>query len=325
MNIFKRLPFFRSSGTRQSLRESIRESGSEFLSGTRIRSSYNKPPFEKFYIYAFLLLLSFSISDIATLILRNKMIPEEGKSRSLRRPRLANNNLNFQNTLDRNIFDPTGEIPPPFASEGVENLLMDPVPSSLPLNLIGTIVHANPARSIATIQVQGNKIIPFSASDSIGDMATMVRVERRRAIFKNLSSNQLEFIQIDTDSLALVPAIKSVPKADQVASSQNNHRIDRADLHRYMDDLPNLLMQARAIPNVVDGRVQGFKVVDIQEGSIWETLGLKKNDVIKGVNGEAVNSPAKAMELYNTLAGDSDVGIDIERDGKSETLNYTIF
>ena len=324
MNIFNKIPFFSRGGSKKRLSESIRESGSEFLSGTRIRSTYKKPPFEKFYIYVFLLLLSFSISDIATLVLRNRLIPEEGKSKPIRRPRLSGNNLTFQNTLDRNIFNASGIIPPPFAKDEEEMLMNNPVPSSLPLTLIGTIVHANPARSIATIQVQGDKIIPFSADDSIGNMATLVKVERRRAIFKNLSANQLEFIQIDTNSLALVPAIKSVPKASQ-SDSANNFRVDRADLHRYMDDLPNLLMQARAIPNVVDGRVQGFRIVDIQEGSIWETLGLKKDDVIKGVNGEPVNSPAKAMELYNSLVGDSNVGIDIERDGSTETLNYTIF
>lgn len=324
MSIFSKIPFFKSGRYKKRLSESIRESGSEFLSGTRIRSTYQKPPFEKFYIYIFLLLLSFSISDVATLILRNKMIPEEGKSKSIRRPRLSSNTLILQNTLDRNIFNSSGVIPPPFATGEEEMLMTNPVPSSLPLTLIGTIVHANPARSIATIQVQGNKIIPFSAEDAIGDLATLVRVKRRRAIFKNLSSNQLEFIQIDSNSFALVPAIKNVPKASQ-ADASNNFRIDRADLNRYMDDLPNLLMQARAIPNVVDGTVQGFKVVDIQEGSIWETLGLKKNDVIKGVNGEAVNSPAKAMELYNSLIGDSNVEIGIERDGQTDTLNYTIF
>ena len=49
------------------------------------------------------------------------------------------------------------------------------------------------------------------------------------------------------------------------------------------------------------GQVDGFTLVDIMPGSIYEQLGLQRNDVIKGVNGEGVNSPTKAMELYKSL------------------------
>ncbi len=311
----------------KSLSESIRETGAEFLSGTRIRrNSYKKPPFEKLYIYAFLALLAFSLSDISTLILRSKMIPEQGTSKPIKRSRLAGNVVSLHNTLDRNIFDSTGVIPPPLTQkDDPTNMGLDPVPSSLPLQLIGTIVHANPKKSIATIQVQNNQIIPFSTDDKIAELATLLKVDRRRAIFKNHNNNQVEFIQIDTQSLALIPAIKKVPTASaQPVQDQYNMNIDRTDLNRYMDDLPNLLMQARAVPNVVDGRVSGFKIVDIQEGSVWEKLGIKRDDVIKGVNGEAVNSPARAMELYDALKNDNKVGIDIERNGKSETLNFSI-
>ena len=319
----------RGSGpkTGRTLAESIDRIRPESLSGTRIRSSYNKPPFEKFYIYIFLLLLSFSISDSLTIMLRVKMIPESKPSKVARRPRIQPNIASYHNILDRNIFDSSGIIPPPIIQQESDNPMDEgnPIPSSLPLQLIGTIVHANPDKSIATIQLQPDQIIPYSKDDNIGDLATLVRVERRRAIFRNKSSNRLEFIKIDVEATALMPAIKSVPKAsDAPVAEANNFNINRNDLNQYMEDLPNLLMQARAVPNVVDGRVQGFRVVDIQEGSIWEKLGLKRDDVIKGVNGEEVNSPAKAMELYNSLKNDSKVAIDIERDGSSETLNYSI-
>jgi general secretion pathway protein C len=47
-------------------------------------------------------------------------------------------------------------------------------------------------------------------------------------------------------------------------------------------------------------------------------------DVIKAVNGEAVNSPTKAMELYNALRSENQISLVIERNGREETFRYNI-
>ncbi len=81
------------------------------------------------------------------------------------------------------------------------------------------------------------------------------------------------------------------------------------------------------VPNIVPGsggRVDGFRFVAIQPNSIYEKLGFKPMDVIKSVNGEPVNSPTKAMELYNSLKSDSRISIMIERNGRDETFKYEI-
>ena len=62
----------------------------------------------------------------------------------------------------------------------------------------------------------------------------------------------------------------------------------------------------------------------MQPGSIYEQLGLQKMDVIRGVNGEPVDSIQKAMEMYNTLKNGSQVKMQIERGGKTDTFTYDI-
>ena len=56
----------------------------------------------------------------------------------------------------------------------------------------------------------------------------------------------------------------------------------------------------------------------------FSQLGLKKMDVIKSVNGEPVTSPQKAMELYQALRNEGNISIGIERDGRTESLDYTV-
>ena len=75
---------------------------------------------------------------------------------------------------------------------------------------------------------------------------------------------------------------------------------------------------------MVNGKVDGFRILNLAPGSIYDKLGLKRNDVIKGVNGEPVDSPAKAVQLYNDLKTSSSISITIDRNGRPETLNYSI-
>jgi general secretion pathway protein C len=70
--------------------------------------------------------------------------------------------------------------------------------------------------------------------------------------------------------------------------------------------------------------VDGFRFVAIQPNSIYEKLGFKPMDVIKGVNGQPVNSPTQAMELYNALKSESRIELKVERNGRDETFKYDV-
>ena len=109
-------------------------------------------------------------------------------------------------------------------------------------------------------------------------------------------------------------------------TGDNNFMIKRADLLKYTNDLSSILMQARAVPNREPGtgNINGFRLLDMQPGSIYEQLGLQRMDVIKSVDGTPVDSPAKAMELYNTLKNSPKVSLQVERNGKTETMTYNI-
>ena len=64
-------------------------------------------------------------------------------------------------------------------------------------------------------------------------------------------------------------------------------------------DLKQILKYARYAPS---GEA---KAQEEDENSVFQQLELKPGDVIKSVNGQPVDSPAKAMELYNELKADN--------------------
>lgn len=104
-------------------------------------------------------------------------------------------------------------------------------------------------------------------------------------------------------------------------------KLSRAFISKSMEDLPTVLRQARAVPYVdreADGEVSGFKLVAIKPGSVYEKVGLQNGDIVKGIDGKAIDTPQKAMELYQSLKKNKDVKIQIIRAGKKNNLNIQL-
>lgn len=301
-----------------------------------LRNSKNqRPPFEKWYPYLLFIFIGFCIADLSILAYRDLMLPQ---STPAARPRHMQVDTSVSrgayNTVSgRNIFAANGVIPDALVDKSKPDAQKeaDPVPSQLPLTLIGTLVHSNPAKSIAAIEVKGkNQVISYSPGKEIENMAAILKVERQKVIFRNLNSNRLEYIEMKKDQKLAFgggkPTVPGTTGKEVQKIGENNFTLKRADLLKYTNDLSSILMQARAVPNREPGtgNINGFRLLDMQPGSIYEQLGLQRMDVIKAVNGTPVDSPAKAMELYQTLKNDPKVSIQIERNGKSEALNYNI-
>ncbi|MSP71606.1 MAG: hypothetical protein EXR76_05400 [Myxococcales bacterium] len=102
----------------------------------------------------------------------------------------------------------------------------------------------------------------------------------------------------------------------------NSYEIDVDFIKEQMNNLNELARQARVIPHYRDGKPQGFKLVGVRPGSLYSHLGVRSGDVIKGINGEEITSPNKALELVDKLQKPGQWSIEIERRGKRQTMDY---
>lgn len=298
----------------------------------------NKPAIEKFLPYLFFIFLGYCLADLLILNYRDLMLPSQPPpARPKRSSSLDSNNRGAYNSIiSRNIFNAEGTIPDPLTAEGKEAKKpredMPPVPSQLPLGLVGTIVHSNPERSIANIEVRGkNLVLPFTINHEIEKIATLTKIERNKVFLRNLNNNQIEFLEMKSTSKisfsgskpAAAEALKASGEVKQVAP--NKFELKRSDVLKYTSDMASVLQQAAMAPKRgANGDIEGFKFLSIQPGSIYTQLGFQNGDVIKGVNGEAVDSPAKAMELYNTLKNSNNIKIKVEREGRDTDFDYNV-
>lgn len=282
-------------------------------------------------ILVFLVCAALMTADIVILHLRGHMLPESAPgARPQRVQPTTLTSTNYSDVLRKNIFSPTGEIPPALGQSATGSTLdADPVLSRLPLTLVGTIVHVNEARSIATVQVASqNTVLPVMAGDPIESMGTAVRVERGRLVFRNSNNNQLEYIELPREEGLRIG--RSAPQAPSAAAGsadvaqvrENEFRVDRSYVQNALGNLESILQDARTVP--VNGGAGGFRFESIRPGSIFETLGLQAGDVLKGVNGEVIDSPTKGFQLFQTLRNSRRIELRVERNGRTEDLVYNI-
>lgn len=83
-------------------------------------------------------------------------------------------------------------------------------------------------------------------------------------------------------------------------------------------------MQARIVPSFKNGEANGFKLFAIRPNSLYSKLGIQNGDIIHKINGFAINSPDKALEIYQKLKSARSIDIELTRRGKSKKLNYGI-
>lgn len=297
------------------------------------KGSKGRPPFEAAYIYILAILTGYLIADLGTVYVRPAMLPTQAPpSKPMKQPKVTFTTVEqYAEITNRNIFNADGKVPPEISSESGGGDFIDapPVASQLPLKLEGTLVHANPKKSVASVMLKSkNEVQAFMIDYEIEGMARITAIERRKVIFRNLNNQRLEYIDIPKDN-AVTFGVKDPKVAGEEVKREGefDFTMSRSDIAKYTGDLGSILQQARMVPNIVPGsggRVDGFRFVAIQPGSIYEKLGFKPMDVIKSVNNEPVNSPTKAMELYNALKSEGKIRLSVERNGREETFNYNI-
>lgn len=316
-------------------------------------SQKNRPPFEGLYIYGLLTLLAFALSDLAimkTQLALENLTPSKTAPRSFSPPLYSSSLIvrnsipteKYQSIIDRNLFNSDGLIPPPFGGDG-EGVVEDdsvPVKSDLPIQVLGTLVHANPYRSIASLSLQGEETpAALKVGGLLKDLAEVLAVFRRRVIFRNLKNQKLEYVEIpeDPEVMKRKQTNLQIPKFQRpqlgepmIKAEGNNFTVSRQDVKAQLNDYQSLLKTARAIPytDPKTGEPSGFKVLQIQPGSLFQKLGIQPGDVIKGVNGEKMNSINKAIEVFTNLKDAVDnvdsVNLSIERSGSDQSLNYNM-
>jgi type II secretion system protein C len=100
--------------------------------------------------------------------------------------------------------------------------------------------------------------------------------------------------------------------------------IERAFVDKLIGNPALVAKQVRIRPSRKDGQMQGYKVYGVRKGSLPALLKLRNGDLIKSINGKALDSMDAAMSMFHQLRNASHLRITVERRGKPLEMNYDI-
>lgn len=197
------------------------------------------------------------------------------------------------------------------------------------LNLIlrGIMVNQQSNQRIALIGVPGNVEEVYIIGDEV-EGARIVRIEPGRVVLNHNGKDEALYL-----SIPKITVETSNPKRIGMNSSNRNgirkindtqRIVSQQSLRQQLNNLPSLLRQAKAVPHSENGDNLGFKVVEIQTGSLFEDLGLQKDDIIQTVNGTSVRSAEDALNAYRRLRTSKTFQLSLLRSGVPVSLNLSV-
>jgi general secretion pathway protein C len=233
------------------------------------------------------------------------------------------------------LFDVPLPKPPQPGEEKVEPVRAgwNPVPvrSSLHGSLVGTAI-AEP-RQYSLCQIS-NPDLNETQVYTIGDKyqgARIYGIEKDRALIDNSGAN--EYID---NSAAAPPNLGVMPLPQPVGVAQggggdgvkqlseNQYVVARSEINNALTNLSDLATKARIVPSFKNGVANGFKLFSIVPDSLYAKIGVQNGDVIRRINGYEMNSPDKALEIYQKLRDASRIEIELERRGETLRKSYSI-
>ncbi|RMD96813.1 MAG: hypothetical protein D6812_16400 [Deltaproteobacteria bacterium] len=235
----------------------------------------------------------------------------------------------YQVIEERFLFDaahhPEPESPTQPDTEAVEE-------TDLNVRLIGTIA-GSAEDSLAIIQEKGNnKVHILRIGEKLLDVATVVLIEPRRVLLERHGKTEELLMLADKEKNLARRGRKpsrSSARGRMVAEgiyqvSQNDFEIEEGVVQEALSDLGSILRDARVVPHLTDGQIDGFKIFNIKPNSLFRKIGLKNGDILKSVNGMEIDSPERALELFEEFKNATNISLEVDRRGSSETLNYSI-
>lgn len=105
--------------------------------------------------------------------------------------------------------------------------------------------------------------------------------------------------------------------------SDTEYRIERSALDAFMQDQASLMRGSRVRPFRRGGELIGLRM-RVRKGTLFDLIGLKSGDVLKGINGFPLTNPQKALEAYGRLQTADELHLSIERGGKPVTIDFTV-
>ena len=191
------------------------------------------------------------------------------------------------------------------------------------IKLLGVVVGDRVGVSAIIEELSSKRQLFFRLHDQIPDVGEISEIRNNGIVIRQGDQQELLELSIGQADKPPVPQVASTGPAS-VSGGQIKKVLDRREVEQAMNDLPKLLSQARAVPVLANGAMNGFRLDYIAPTSFYEKIGLQYGDILKQVNGVEIKDPGTILSLFQQLRNEKSVKLDIVRNNQRTTMLFEI-
>ncbi|MHB8881339.1 MAG: type II secretion system protein GspC [Thermodesulfovibrionales bacterium] len=268
-------------------------------------------------LLAVLLLVAvlFFIRDIISIAVPLKEKSSTAQSRPKDPPR--RNLQDYSAILTKNPFGfPAGELKPLSVASG-------PSVAQSDIILTGTVSGRRDLSYAVFADKTGRQEV-FRIGQQVFGLGKLSKIETTR-VFIREGGRETE---VGLKDLADIREIKP-PAAPSSASfgrrvGDATYQVDQQRVQQAIEKPAQIMTDARFVPNIIEGKQQGFVLREVKPAGIYSSLGLQNGDVLVRINELTISNPESALQAFTALRGVDRVHLDIIRNGAKMTMTYQI-
>lgn len=182
------------------------------------------------------------------------------------------------------------------------------------LSLKGTIAATQTEMAVAIIADGRDEEKVYSIGESVTSGANLHAVYADRVVLnENGVLTNLKLPKDFPEGAAPATRRNTTTSSRATTSTQSIQAVVAQNVSRLADVI-------RPTPYFVNGQQQGYRVYPGRDRQQFAALGLRPGDLIKDIDGQALNDPEQAMQIFQSLDSADQVSVTVERNGQPQVI-----
>lgn len=219
--------------------------------------------------------------------------------------------------------------------------------SQLDITLVGT-VSGHKQFAYAIFADKNNAQEVFKIGDSVFGLGKLQKIEKEMVVINDKGKTKeiriTDIVSVKesalSDTKGNIPsrprATRAIRRAEQSSPdsfsgekfarkmADTSYIVDGQRVQQALSNPNQIMTDARLLPNVTDGRQEGFVLKEVRQNGIYQSLGLQNGDILLRINEYNISNPEAALQAFTALKGMDRVQLDIIRNGARMTMTYQI-
>jgi len=184
------------------------------------------------------------------------------------------------------------------------------------LAAVGIVASHDAAHSVAVLRSGGRTRLAGVGETAFGGRVSAIGTDAVTVEFEGRSVE----VRLAGAAVAAAAPRPAAPPADGDARVMERRDVER----RLGEEVPRILAETTLMPAMDGGRVAGFTLSRLPEGTLLTEAGLRAGDVLTDINGTPIDSMATLLGLWPRLQTESTLRATVLRGGQPVTLTVSL-